>query len=237
MKVTGIKTRVFKEGDDLVAFIQEYVPRLTEGSILAVTSKIVSLAENRVRTVDSKSEKERLIKKESDIAILTKHAWLTITQGMVVPSAGIDESNADGKLILLPEDSFKTAKKLWVSLRKIYKIKNLGVLITDSRTFPLRAGTTGIAMGYAGFKGIRDYRKTPDIFGRSFIFSRANMADGLAATAVLVMGEGREQIPLTVIEGVQGLTFTERIIRNEIHIPIEDDMYLPLFGKFFKKKK
>lgn len=236
MKIKPIHTRVFKERDGLVPFIVEYIPKAKEGSIIAVTSKIVSLAEGRTVTPENLLTKQKLIQKESEVAIPTRWAWLTITHGMMVSSAGIDESNGDGKLILLPKDSFKSARKIWSALRTIYKIKNLGILITDSRTFPLRAGATGMAVGYAGFSGIKDYRKTPDIFGRLYKVSRANVADGLAAAAVLGMGEGREQRPLVAFEGVEGVVFRDRINRNEIMIPIEDDMYLPLFGKFFKKK-
>lgn len=237
MIVKPVRTRIFGGNEDLIAFILEYVPSVKEGSILAITSKIVSLAEGRVVEPKDLHTKERLIKEESDVAIRTKHTWLTLSDGMMSSSAGIDESNADGKLALLPKDSFKSAKNIHSALSKKYKVKKFGVVITDSRTLPMRAGAVGVALGYAGFKGIRDYRKTLDIFGRPFVFSRANIADGLAAAAVLAMGEGKEQIPLAVIEGVEGLAFTERVDRNEIKIPIEDDMYLPLFGRFYKKKR
>jgi len=236
MRIKPIRTRIFREGEDLADFILKYIPKAKEGLVIAVTSKIVSLAERRAVVHGTAQETKRFIEKESEMAIQTKHVLLTVSQGTLMANAGIDESNADGKLILLPKDNFKTAKKLWTELRKSYKVKKLGIVITDSRTFPLRAGTTGMAMGYAGFSGIKDYRKTPDLFGRLFKVSRANIADGLAAAAVLGMGEGREQTPLVVMEGVKGLTFTERVDRNEIKIPIEDDMYLPLFAKFFKKK-
>ena len=39
-----------------------------------------------------------------------------------------------------------------------------------------------MSLGYAGFKGIKDYRGSPDIFGRKFKYSRTNVADGLATT-------------------------------------------------------
>lgn len=234
--VRPVKTRVFEEGEDLIAFIREHVPKIPEGSFIAVTSKIVSLAERRTVVPKSLLTKQQLIRSESEIAIPTRYAWLTVTQGMMVSSAGIDESNANGKLILLPKDSFNSAEKILKELKKFYKVHRLGVLITDSRTFPLRAGATGMVLGYAGFSGIKDYRKTPDIFGRLFKVSRANIADGLAASAVLGMGEGREQRPLALIQGVEGVRFVAKVDRNEIKIPIQDDMYLPLFAKFFKKK-
>ena len=114
-----------------------------------------------------------------------------------------------------------------------YKIKKLGVLITDSRTMPLRMGVSGVALGYAGFYGIRNYVGTKDIFGRDFKFSRTNIADSLAATAVLVMGEGNEQQPLAIIEKAP-VKFCDKVNRNELYIDIKDDMYQSLFLKFKK---
>jgi dihydrofolate synthase / folylpolyglutamate synthase len=61
---------------------------------------------------------------------------------MYAANAGIDESNANGKCILLPEDSYVTAYILWRELRQRSGIENLGIIITDSRTAPLRKGTT-----------------------------------------------------------------------------------------------
>ena len=179
--------------------------------------------------------REKIIKAESDYMLRTKYTWLTIKDGMVMSSAGIDESNADGKIILLPKDSFKVAGTLRRLLQKKYKVKNLGVLITDSRLFPLRTGVVGVALGYAGFKGLRKYRGTKDIFGRIFKLSRLNMADSLATAAVLCMGEGREQQPLALITNVP-VKFVERVNRKELLIDIAEDLYQPLFEKIKKIK-
>lgn len=235
MKVRAIKTRIFKEGESLEDFISKYVPRLTEGSILVITSKIVALSENRTAVVKNAKEKEQLIRSESERAIRTKYVWLTIKDGMVMANAGIDESNADGKLILFPRDSYKTAIDLRRKLKKRHHLKKLGVLITDSRAFPLRAGVVGVATGYAGFKGIKDYRGTPDIFGKLFRYSRVDIADGLATAAVLEMGEGKEQRPLAVIEDAP-ITFSGRVDRQALTIDIKDDLYRPLFERLPKKK-
>jgi len=228
MKVIPITTKVFQEGEDLIHFITSHVHRLKEESILVVTSKIVALSEKRTAIIENTQTKETLIRQESELAIPTKYVWLTIKDGMVMASAGIDESNANGKLILLPKDSFKAARFLRKALQRKYGVKRLGVLITDSRTAPLRAGVTGATLGYAGFRGIKDYRGTPDIFGRKFHFSQVNIADSLAAAAVLVMGEGKEQRPMAIIEECP-VEFCERIRRQELHIDIQEDVYRPLF--------
>jgi len=104
----------------------------------------------------------------------------------------------------------------------------VGVLVTDSRILPLRAGIVGVALGYAGFKGVRDYRGTPDIFGRVLKLSRTDVADSLAAAAVLQMGEGAEQQPLALITDAR-VEFTERTSRRELRIDPKEDLYRPLF--------
>jgi coenzyme F420-0:L-glutamate ligase len=235
MEIKAIKTRVFLENEDLLEFILRYFKKIPEESVLVVTSKIVSLSEGRVVEYKSKQQKIRLIKQESDFALKTKIVWMTIKDGMVMASAGIDESNARGKLILLPKDSFESAELLRKKLKKIFKIKKLGVLITDSRTFPLRAGIVGVALGYAGFKGIRDYRGTKDIFGRVLKMSRTDVADSLATAAVLSTGEGKEQQPLALITDAP-VVFTEKINKKELFMDPREDLYRPFFEKIRKIK-
>jgi coenzyme F420-0:L-glutamate ligase len=231
MNIRAIRTRVFKEGDDLVAFIGAHVRRIPERAVLVVTSKIVALAEGR--TADPK-DRERIIKAESSFALRTKYTWLTIKDGTVMASAGVDESNAAGKLVLLPKDSFAAAESLRRTLKKLYRVKKLGVLITDSRLLPLRAGVVGVALGYSGFKGVRDYRGTKDIFGRVFKLSRTDVADSLATAAVLCMGEGKEQLPLALITGAP-IAYSERVNRTELHIDPREDVYAPLFSAMSRK--
>lgn len=235
MIIKPIKTRIFKEGENLFNFITQYFKKIPEKSIIVVTSKIVALSEKRTAIIKNDKTKEKLIRKESEFSLLTKYVWLTIKDGIVMASAGIDESNANGKLILLPKNSFKTAHLLRKKLQQKYKVKKLGILITDSRIIPLRSGVAGIALGYAGFCGIKSYIGTPDIFGRKFQFSRTDIADSLATGAVLVMGEGNEQQPLAIIKKAP-IEFRDKINKNELNIKIKDDVYQPLFSKLKKFK-
>lgn len=229
MQVNAIKTRLFREEEDLLPFIREHIPELNDGTVLVVTSKIVALSEGRTAPVD---QKERLIKEESTWARKTKYVTMTLKDGMIAASAGIDESNADGKLVLLPKDSYAAAADLRDELKRAYGIERLGIILSDSRIMPMRAGVVGVAVGYAGFKGIKDYRGTPDIFGRELKYTQKNIADGLATAAVVLMGEGSEQQPLCVIEDAP-VEFAEAAERNELVIPPEDDMYQPLFEERF----
>ncbi len=230
MKVAPIRTRVFKENEDLVRFITAHVPALRDRAVLVVTSKIAALADGRVVVAKHVKEKERIIRAESAWVLKTKYVWLTEKDGMILANAGVDESNADGKLILLPKDSLKLAEVLHKKLRAHYKIRKLGVIIADSRIMPLRAGVVGIALGYAGFRGLRDYRGKKDIHGRKLKFTQTNIADSLATAAALVMGEGNECQPLAIIEGAP-VEFVEKVNRNELKVALKDDMYAPFFSR------
>ena len=229
MIIKTIKTRLFRENEDLLAFIMAHLTAPKNGSVVAVTSKIAALAEGRTAEAGTARQKAKLIRAESEWAIRTKYVWLTLKDGTLMASAGIDESNADGKLILLPQDSFRTAAFLRKELMARWKLSRLGVVLTDSRTMPLRAGVTGTAVGWAGFKGLKDYRGRRDLFGRKFKFSRVNVADSIAAAAVLAMGEGNERTPLAVIEGAP-VEFTARVRKREVWIDPAEDMYRPFFA-------
>ncbi len=229
MTIDPIKTRIFLENENLEKFIEEYIPIVQENSIIVITSKIVALSEGRTHDDDSDKAKERLIRQESEWALQTKYAWLTLKDGMLVASAGIDRSNANGKLILLPKNSFETAFALRAYFLKKYTATNLGVVITDSRLMPFRAGVLAYAIGYAGFKGVYDNRGKPDIFGRTLIMSQTDIADGLATSAVICMGEAAEQQPLALITDAPVEWTDDPADPKELVIPPEDDLYRPFF--------
>lgn len=230
MQTKAIKTKIFRENEDLLLFILKYIKKIPEKSVLVVTSKIVALSEGRTVLLKNKKQKIQLIKKESDFAVDTKRVWLTIKDGMIMANSGIDESNANGKAILLPKDSFISAKKIREALKSKFKIKNLGIIITDSRILPGRAGVLGIAIGYAGFKGIRNYIGKKDIFGKVFEMSRTDVADCLATSAVLCMGEGSEKRPLALITNAP-IEFVSKINTKELYINISEDIYKPFFSR------
>jgi F420-0:gamma-glutamyl ligase len=231
MIITPVKTRIFKAKEFLADFIISEIPKLKDGSILVVTSKILALSQGRiVEKIKNRKEKEEWIRKESEKFYETKWCYLCLKDGHWCANGGIDESNSKtGGLILWPEKIYEEAEKLRKILLKHYKIKKLGILITDSRIFPLRSGVVGVALGYSGFLGLKSYVGKKDIFDRKFKFEKVNMPDSLASAAILVMGEGKERCPLAVIENAP-VEFTDRkISRKELQIKPENDIYRVLF--------
>ena len=228
MQITPYKTALFKLQADLPAFIRQHIKRLDEESILVVSSKLVCLWKGCAVDYKNIRQKEDLIRRQSQAALKTKLAWLTIQSGMVMTNGGVDESNANGKLLWLPENIHACVEELRRALKKIYGVKKVGVIITDSMILPLRAGVIGAAVAYSGFAGVRDERGKKDIFGKPLKTTLVNLADGLAAAAALTMGERNEQTPLCVIKNAP-VKFVSKTNPSEINYPPEQDLYAPLF--------
>lgn len=72
MKITPIKTRRVVAQDSLQEILQEALPTLQERSIVAISSKIVSLCEGSV--ADAQVSKAELIKKRPRLIYFVKKA-------------------------------------------------------------------------------------------------------------------------------------------------------------------
>ncbi|OUO57580.1 coenzyme F420-0:L-glutamate ligase [Candidatus Avelusimicrobium gallicola] len=227
MKITPVHTRIFKEKEDLPAFIAEHIVLVPEKTVLTVSSKLVALWKGKTVPYTGRTQKEELIRRESQAALQTPLAWLTIKDGMIMTNAGIDESNADGKLILLPPDCYACAQDLRTALRQKWNVQDLGVIITDSMILPLRAGIIGAAVAYSGFEGVKDLRGREDIFGKKLEVTLVDAADSLAAACALAMGEAAEQQPLCLAEGAP-VAFVDGTNPAEIKYPPQNDLYTPL---------
>lgn len=242
MKITAYQTKRVNIGDSLVTLLDDHLPVLTENTIVVITSKIISLCENRVvaKLATAEHQKQQLIQQEADAILEKNHSkhsqhqniYLTIKNNILIPSAGIDESNGDEVYILYPEAIQTSAEYIWDYLRKKHHIQHLGILITDSHTTPLRRGVTGICLAWCGFKALYSYIGQPDCFGHLLKMTQTNNLDALASSAVYVMGEGNEQTPLAIISDIPRIVFQHRRPSraeiNEITIPIEQDIYAPL---------
>jgi putative folate metabolism gamma-glutamate ligase len=249
MKIVAVKTAVIHPPkDDLLKAIASAIPSLKEKSVVVITSKVVSIWQGRCVPMNAYASKDELVMREADLYLpreMTPGAWCmhTIKNNVFIPSAGVDESNADGYYILWPKDPMVVAKKLWVWLRKKYGVKDLGVIISDSHTIPLRRGVMGISLAHYGFEPLKDYRDTPDIFGRTLKMTQTNIPDGLAGAAVVLMGEGDERTPLAVITDIPWIKFVERPVRakkpfSSFEIRTHEDLYYPLLsGMKWKKGK
>lgn len=235
MQVTAYKTKKIQPEDDLYKILDEYLPALEEKSVVLITSNIVGICQGNVMKNDGTVDKVALIKKEADWYYIDENLASfgilipTITNDILIANAGIDESNANGNFVFWPKNLPETTIHIWEYLRSKQQIQNLGVIITDSRLTPLRWGTHGAGIAWCGFEPLKDYRGKPDIFEKALHMTQENILDGLAASAVTVMGEGNEQTPLAIVTDVPFVQFQDcpptKEEQDRLRITKEDDLY------------
>jgi F420-0:gamma-glutamyl ligase len=240
MIIRAIKTRALKAPkDDLLSVIDENVTSLQNGDVLCIASKVVAIHQGRTIPIeDYETRKDEIIEAEAEKTLPREvvpgeYVRLTITQGNLASTAGIDRSNGNGHAILWPKDPTKFASEIRQNLMEKYLLDNFAVIITDSRSQPLRYGTIGYAIGGAGLKPFVEYAEQEDLFGRPFGYQQSNIYDGLSAAATVEMGEGSESTPLAIIcELPKTIIFSDEHDFNEVKIPPEEDIYWPLIKDF-----
>ena len=243
MLVIPIKTEIVKKPFDLLAFLDRHINSfaLEEGDVLVISSKIVSISQGRIIPLSSihVSEVARSLSTEFSVEerfteVVLQEADLiiggvskvitTIKNNILVAYAGADRSNVPNDFVVVwPENPPLIADEI----RKYFlETKNveIGVIISDSQVVPLRAGTYGVAIGIAGFVGMLDKRGESDLFGKSMVVTRWNVADNLASSANLVMGETSEQVPIVLIKDapIQLIEKDPVLLTNELSMDPEE---------------
>ena len=215
--------------DDLLSKIQASDLKLEDGDVIAISSKVVSIWQGRCVPKDP-VQKESLIKKESDFYLPPEGqgstaVFHTITNGILIPSAGIDPFGE--YYILWPENPQKTAEELLQWFKKNYSLEKLYLIITDSRSVFLRRGVVGIAIAWAGFEPLYNNQNRTDLLGKSSLGSQTNIPDSLASIASFAMGEANEQTPLVRMRGVPYIGNTEHTSTDSFTATMEEDLFAP----------
>ncbi|MFX0126418.1 MAG: coenzyme F420-0:L-glutamate ligase [Candidatus Hodarchaeota archaeon] len=238
MELLPIKTPIFRPGMNISDVISDCLKRkqitLKNGDVLVIASKILATVEGRIiplkEVIPSKKAQELATETGQDprfVQLVLDHsetilgqvpgAILTYTSGIMQANAGIDRSNVGHNLaILLPKNPEQSAKKIRADLEKEYGVK-LGLIISDSKTNPLRRGTTGLALAISGFEPIKDDRGGYDLFGYEMKVTFRAVADNLTCAAQILMGETNEQIPVVLIRDAP------IVLRN---VPRASDMFI-----------
>ena len=235
-----VKTRIVKPPKDEIWDILDALPPLHDNDIVFITSKILAIHQGRTVPIGSTSKVE-LIQREASHYLPYKHPSgfnvnLAITNNILAPAAGIDESNGCNHYILLPKDSDKLCREIRTYLCSKNKIKNLGVVSTDSHTTPLRWGVTGFTLGLAGVEPLKDVRGNLDLFGREMHLTQVNKIDPLASMAVLLMGETNEGTPIVLLRGYSDIVFNDVASMEQFTISPEMDLYRPLLEVLPERK-
>lgn len=248
MQIFEVRTKLIEPNDDLVDIILDAVHEqnlvIEDRDILAITSKALATVQGRIVRLNSikPSEKARKLAEKYDmeptyVEIVLREAdkvyegvrkaLLTLKNNVLIANAGVDHKNApEGCVILWPKNPHESAEKIRSEILKKAG-KHTGVLIVDSRVTPLRMGTTGVAIGIAGFEPIVDCRGAKDLYGKTVLITRHALADDLASAAHLIMREADERVPMVIIRGVL-VNLSEKINPDSITISAKECLFMKL---------
>jgi coenzyme F420-0:L-glutamate ligase/coenzyme F420-1:gamma-L-glutamate ligase len=221
---------LFKPGDDVAALIVDRLAAMGEelhaGDIVVIAQKIVSKSEGRLvhlssvepgeqalalaQVLDKDPRAVQVILDDSRSIIRAKRGLFVVeqTNGWICANAGVDRSNIDpdgdelGTLSLLPVDGDASAERIRNRLQELTGVAP-AVLINDSHGRAWRVGTVGVCIGCAGLPPLWNQRGLHDLFGYELQTSEECIADELAATASLVMGQSSEGRPVVIIRGYE----------------------------------
>jgi len=247
VELIPIKVKPMKDRFDLfqtiVQHIEENKQNLSDGDIVVVSSKFVSMSQgslvalNKIKPSKQASEiaeklnmdarLAELVLRESDFMFSGVPGFiLAAKDGVIAPNAGIDRSNVQhGYAILHPREPFKVAEML---RRKFlaYLGKKVGIVITDSRLMPTRIGTIGIAIAASGFEPVQDLRGSKDLFGNTLRVTLKATADSIATAANMIMGESDESIPIVVVRNLNVAMSDRALDWNDLAISSEQCIYV-----------
>jgi len=83
---------------------------------------------------------------------------------------------------------------------------------------------------------LKNYENKYDVFGEKIGHCQVNIVDALAGVAVLAMGEGDEQTPISVIDSIDSIKFssnypTKREL-NEFYLSLKEDKFHQFYKDF-----
>mgnify|MGYP001366937955 FL=1 len=216
-------------GDNLAKIIFNALKKsklvIQDGDVFVIAQKIVSKAENRYVTLSEilpskkasvlaqKTDKDprlvELILRESKKVVRFRKGVIVVEHklGFIHANAGIDRSNIESdslnpRVLLLPKNPDLSAQQLQKELSKFLR-KKVGVIINDSTGRAWRNGIVGIAIGCSGVSVLSDLRGQKDLYGRTLEVTEVGIADELASSASILMGQSNEGLPVVIIQGLK----------------------------------
>jgi len=234
----------------LLGALDEGSETLKNGDVLVIASKVVAYSQglllktrisnietrNKSETRNSNSQNElptfeELIHQEADKVLEEGEMVLTMKNKVLIPNAGIDSSNTpEGEVILWPKEPFQSARDLRKALMEKFGLDELGIVISDSHCQPLRMGTSGIGIGWAGFEGVHDEIGSKDLYGREMRYTKIAAADNLASAANMEMGETDASIPFVIIRDAKVRFSEAEFSEKDYFISPDECIYSGLYN-------
>jgi coenzyme F420-0:L-glutamate ligase/coenzyme F420-1:gamma-L-glutamate ligase len=242
------KLPLIKAGDDLAALIASAAKdenvEIDDGDVLVVAQKVVSKAEGRVIQLDTVTPSGKAVEiakmtgrnpKLVELVLRESKRFLKASREIIIVedqrdiiniNAGIDKSNVEGAngYALLPLNPDESARQLRSNLRRLTG-KTVSIIISDTYSRAFRRGQVNFAIGLSGIAPFFDYRGTADLFGYVMQVKFSAVADEVAGAAELVMGQGREGIPVVIIKGVNRMCASEEASFKDLVIDEREDLF------------
>ncbi len=239
---------MIKAGDDLASLIVSAAKNngveIENGDIFVIAQKVISKAEDRevnLEKVEPSGEALKIAKKTGrnsklvELVLGESRRFLKASKeiiivednrGIVNINAGIDKSNVQGadRYALLPINPDGSAKRIRSQVMALTG-KKVGVIISDTYSRTFRRGQINFTIGLAGIDPFFDYRGTRDLFGYVMQVKFSAVADELASAAELVMGQGKEAIPVAIVKGLNRVKFREDSSFKDLTISEKEDLF------------
>ncbi|WP_292377611.1 coenzyme F420-0:L-glutamate ligase [Methanosarcina sp. UBA289] len=205
-------------GDNLPSIIYENI-EFQDRDIVIVASTVVAKAEGEIFRLEditpgkvaleiaTRSGKDArfiqsVLSRSREVLVEKPFMLVTTLAGHTCVNAGVDESNIeDGFLLYPPKNPDASAARLGEELEKLSG-KKLSVIVTDTNGRAFKIGQTGAAIGIYKIKPVKHWIGEKDLFGKVLEITEEAIADELAGTANLLMGEGAGGTPVVVIRGL-----------------------------------
>lgn len=205
--------------------------KLESRDILVIASKVLAYSQGRLRPAPTDEAFRELIRLEADRVLEEGDMVLTMKNKVLIPNAGIDRSNVpEGQAVLWPDKPFESAREIRRELMEKFGLAELGIVISDSHCQPLRMGTSGIAIGWAGIEGVKDERGSKDLYGRPMKYTKIAVADNLASTANLEMGETDASVPFVIVRDAKVTYTSEKASAEDYFISPNECIYRGLYA-------
>jgi coenzyme F420-0:L-glutamate ligase/coenzyme F420-1:gamma-L-glutamate ligase len=239
---------VVRAGDDLAKIIMETAEKngvpVEDGDIVVVAQKVVSKAEDRVVKLSDVEPSERakkmakvaskdprfveLVLKEAKKVVKCSPEILIVEneKGLICINAGMDKSNVSGKdtYALLPKDPEESAERIRFRIMELTG-KRVAVVISDTYSRPFRRGQVEFAIGLAGIDPFKDYRGQGDLFNYILKVKNIALVDEIASAAELVMGQGREAVPVAIIRNLGRAEPDTAVSIEDLNISSGEDLF------------
>jgi F420-0:gamma-glutamyl ligase len=92
-------------------------------------------------------------------------------------------------------------------------------------------GTSGIAIGWAGFEGVQDERGAKDLFGKAMKYTKIAVADNLCSAANLLMGETDASTPFVIVRGLDVQFSDKKYSEEDYFIAPDQCIYKGLYSQ------